>query len=135
MTYRTDYLVLKEIHADLLRAHQMLTGEISSVLSRETSVHSWKDETDSSELLRLFLHWLPDLIRHKEAQFLREQARACESEDARRVLDNAANALDPFHIAPDSSGVPSWFRTRDLRIVPCRVAPDPSPDEQKAMIR
>lgn len=82
------------------------------------------DEADVS-IYADFLEWMPDLIKHQVAETIRDGYPAGSS--ARR----AADQIDPFHVFPDSAGVPSWYRKRDHRLVPLRVARDPSPERIK----
>lgn len=121
-------------YQDLLREFREITEEIDIVITRETDRSVWDGDWAESEILRVFVHWLPDIIRHKEAKALRKRAETHKPKSPSFLaLVAAAIDLDPFYVARDSAGVPSWFRKRDHRLVPWRVANDPDPEEQKAI--
>lgn len=121
-------------YRDLMRAYRDLTSEIDLVLCREADSSRWDGDLSKSELLRIFVHWLPDMIRHDEARRLRRLAGTHRAKSpAFHALVSAAIDLDPFYVGKDSAGVPSWYRKRDHRLVPWRVVDDPTPDEQKVI--
>lgn len=86
----------------------------------------WDGDEAASEIYREFLEWLPDIVRHRVASRLRESYPG-----APVWAKHVSDSVDPFEIKPDSSGLPSWYRKRDGRLVPWRVAPDPTPEEQR----
>lgn len=121
-------------YRDLMREYRELTNEIDLTLCREADSSRWDGDTSKSELLRIFVHWLPDMIRHDEARRLRRLAGTHNAKSpAVHALTAAATDLDPFYVGKDSAGVPSWYRKRDHRLVPWRVVDDPDPEEQKAI--
>lgn len=121
-------------YRDLVREHELITDEIDFMLCRETDSSRWDGDTSRAELLREFIHWMPDMIRHEEARRLRKRAGTHRDKSpAAFALTEAATDLDPFYIAQDSAGVPSWYRKRDQRLVPWRVIDGPDPEEQKAI--
>lgn len=124
----TDFAEFNALAAD----YTTLSRAVNDTLCRETDPYLWDGDECASEIMAIFVHWLPDMVRHEEARKLREQARKYGSAIAAKALRAAADKLDPFYIDKDSAGTPSWFRKRDHKLVPWRVCKDPEPEDIRA---
>lgn len=104
------------------RAYRELADEVDKLIHSESVPDDW--DRDDSELciLTVFLAWLPDLIRHADADKIRTNTGTpCDWKTAQRVAD----LIDPFRLGTDLAGDPSWIRKSDGTPAPWNVAEAP----------
>lgn len=103
-------------------AYRELADEVEKLIHSESVPDNWDGDDSELYLLTIFLQWLPDMIRHQEAEKIREQGdRHAEGHNGMHM---AADMIDPFRLAsadPDSE----WIRKSDGTPVPWNVTAVP----------
>jgi hypothetical protein len=134
-----DYVELATRHAKLtgdyralLSRHRHLMAAADRLLMLTTDANLWDGDEADTEIMATFLEWMPDIVRHEQARQVRAMASQHDNEGIKNILNGLANDLEPFFVSNDSANVPSWFRKGDGRLVPWRVAREPSEEEVRA---
>lgn len=84
----SDHSAYRELADEIIAVHDAL--ELPDFMPGDFS---------ELEIMKKFVGWLPDLVRHQDAEYLREGINPF----APHVLDHYADELDPFE--PDGRGL------------------------------
>lgn len=84
-------------------AYRELADEIRDVFGSVSDLDAWDQDWEGSELgmLKIFVAWLPDIVRHQEAENIRDawiRSGVPRHWSTARAL---ADALDPFELDGD----------------------------------
>lgn len=102
-------------------AYRELADAVTAVMGEESDPDEWDGDTTELELLKSFLSWLPDIVRHKDADRIREEAKT-QGYNTALAYTRAANLIDPFELRRDDEGFACWYRKTDNQEVPWNVA-------------
>jgi len=91
-----------------------LIYKIEEIMADVTDPNLWDGDESSEWIYAQFIEWLPDMIRHQEAEKIRAWVAGALDKPYR---DHFADMVDPFR-----PGDGEWVRKRDNRPVPERVA-------------
>lgn len=104
-------------------AYRILADVINEVIHREADSDDWDGDDSELDIVCKFVEWLPDMIRHNEAEKIRAAAQGdpvtgyCP---AVSTAKGAAGLVDPFE---QTSGG-QWVRKSDKEPVPWPVVKD-----------
>lgn len=106
---------------------ERLTNTVNELLTVEAeNPNLWDGDADETSILIDFLRWLPDMIRHAEAEKIRVATRKTYGKRstwagsyAGDTALAAADLIDPFRY---DDRYHFWVRVSDGEIVPDRVA-------------
>lgn len=101
-------------------AYRELADEVEKIIHSDSVPDNWDGDDSELYLLTIFLQWLPDMIRHAEA----EKIRAWPGKSTEPYREHFAELIDPFRLAsadPDSE----WVRKSDGTPVPWNVTAVP----------
>jgi hypothetical protein len=104
-------------------AYRELADEVEKLIHSESDPDRWDGDDSELYILTVFLEWLPDLIRHKDAENVRAQARTYGDGKTGMIaiaLNGTAEDIDPFR-QEDTPNGPVWVRKSDDREVPWNV--------------
>jgi hypothetical protein len=104
------------------RAYRELADEVNKIIHSESVPDDWDGDDSELYLLTVFLKWLPDLLRHNDAERIRAWTAGAMDAPYRRHF---AELIDPFRIGTDLAGDPAWIRKSDGTTVPWNVAKVP----------
>jgi hypothetical protein len=99
-------------------AYRELADEVVKLVRQESSPDDWDGEDSELFVLTVFLEWLPDMIRHNDAEKLRNTPVA--KSICTDSMDFAADLTDPF----EKTSAGQWVRKSDDRPVPWPVVRD-----------
>jgi len=109
-------------------AYRELADEVGKLIRSESDPDSWDGDDSELYLLTVFLEWLPDMIRHNDAEKLRSTASTdpLMSEELAEVVSRIAEDLDPFRLCyrDGCDQSPHWIRRSDGITVPSNVLGD-----------
>lgn len=112
---------------DLLTEHRAVMRAVHEAMHRLERTVMWDLSERGPDQAVVFLEWLPDLLRHEDAERIRRMYPGDTSEERRYRRDEIANMIDPFYVEADAIGILSWYRKEDRRLVPATVMHDPDP--------
>jgi hypothetical protein len=102
-------------------AHEILTEAVEKLISEYVDPDrgdAWDGDDAAETIQARFLEWLPDMIRHKAANEVRNGTYPAHVEDGAAYV---ADEIDPFRLCNDFGGCdrsPHWVRKRDGEDVP-----------------
>lgn len=99
-----------------------LIYKIEEIMSDVTDPNLWDGDESAEWIYAQFIEWLPDMIRHQEAEKIRNASYPAHVTDG---ADYAADLIDPFRLDAGE-----WIRKSDNRPVPERVAALPDIREE-----
>lgn len=119
--YRADMLL--DEFRDKIRndsdheSYRVLADAVGEVMGQVADPDRWDGDDSEEYILCQFLEWLPDLIRHADADKLRAFADGVDVEGQRSFANGALSAAeftDPFVKDPEGQ----WVRKSDGAPVP-----------------
>ncbi len=97
-------------------AYRMLADAVVHVIRAEDDINDWDGDDSEVSSLMTFVEWLPDMIRHRASEALRERS-GTDADPTFGALEAVADAVDPFGRKPAGQ----WVRKSDGAPVPWPV--------------
>jgi hypothetical protein len=110
----TEAVAGKAVRDSDHESYRVLADAVSEVIHKVSDADDWDGDDSEEYLLTQFIAWLPDIVRHADAEKLRERAPSDGS-----ALYGAADDIDPFERSSRTEGL--WIRKSDGEIVPWPV--------------
>lgn len=115
-----DAIVTRAIKDSDHESYRVLADAAEKTMGEVADPNDWDGDDSEEYILCQFLAWLPDMVRHADAEKLRELSAKSDVQGQRSFANgilSAAEALDPFSRNPAGQ----WLRKSDGVPVPWPV--------------